>query len=192
MIRLVVGLGNPGRKYKDTRHNLGFQVIDLVAKKHKKKPKSGPGDFHFAQIDFEGRELYLVKPDTFMNDSGIAVSDCLKCWEVKPEELLVICDDLRLPVGRIRIRTKGSDGGHNGLKSIIAHLGSSDFPRLRMGIGQPEPNYPAEKYVLKPFHKKEKKIVKEMIQTAAEAVDYTIAEGVQKAMNRFNAKGGRA
>jgi peptidyl-tRNA hydrolase, PTH1 family len=192
MIRLVVGLGNPGRKYKDTRHNLGFQVIDLVAKKHKKKPKSGPSDFHFAKIDFEGRELYLVKPDTFMNDSGIAVSDCLKRWEVRPEELLVICDDLSLPVGRIRIRANGSDGGHNGLKSIIAHVGSSDFPRLRMGIGPNPPDYPAEKYVLKPFHKSEKKIVKEMIQTAREAVEYTIAEGVEKAMNRYNAKGGRA
>jgi len=187
-----VGLGNPGRKYKDTRHNLGFQVIDLSAKKHKKKPKSGPGDFHFAQIDFKGRELYLVKPDTFMNDSGIAVSNCLKRWEVKPEEFLVICDDLSLPTGRIRIRAEGSDGGHNGLKSIIAHVGSSDFPRLRMGIGPNPPGYAAEKFVLKPFHKSEKKIVKEMIQTTREAVEYTIAEGVEKAMNRFNAKGGRA
>src|SRR4030067_2691333 len=111
MIRLVVGLGNPGRKYKDTRHNLGFQVIDLLAKKHKKKPKSGSGDFHFAKIDFEGRELYLVKPDTFMNDSGIAVSECINRWEVRPEELLVICDDLSLPLGRIRIRAEGSHRG---------------------------------------------------------------------------------
>ena len=186
-----MGLGNPGRKYKNTRHSLGFQVIDLLAKQHKKKPKSDPGDFHLVQIDFKGRELYLVKPDTFMNDSGIAVSDCLKHWEVKPEELLVICDDLSLPTGKIRIRVKGSDGGHKGLKSIIAEIGTTDFPRLRMGIGPNPPDYPAEKYVLKPFHKSEKKIVKEMIQTATEAVDYTITEGAEKAMNRFNAKGGK-
>lgn len=187
-----MGLGNPGRKYKDTRHNLGFQVIDLLAKKHKKKPKSGRGDYHFTRIDFENRELYLVKPDTYMNHSGIAVSDCLKRWEVKPEELLVICDDLSLPTGKIRIRANGSDGGHKGLKSIIAESGTTDFPRLRMGIGPNPPDYPAEKYVLKPFHKTEKKIVKEMIQTAREAAEYTIAEGVEKAMNRYNAKGGRA
>src|SRR4030067_3196920 len=167
MIRLVVGLGNPGRKYKDTRHNLGFQVVDLLAKKHKKKPKSGQGEYHMARIDFKGRELYLVKPDTFMNNSGIAVSDCLMRWEVKPEELLVICDDLSLPVGRIRIRAKGSDGGHKGLKSIISDIRTTDFPRVRMGIGQPEPNYPAEEYVLEPLARSEKKIVKQMIKNAA-------------------------
>jgi len=186
-----VGLGNPGRKYKNTRHNLGFQVIDLLAKKLKKKPKSGVGDFHFAKMDFVGRELYLVKPDTYMNDSGIAVSECINRWEVKPEELLVICDDLSLPVGKIRVRAEGSDGGHKGLKSIIAEIGTTDFPRLRMGIGPNPPDYPAEKYVLKPFHKSEKKIVKEMIQTAAEAVELSITEGVEKAMNRYNAKGGK-
>ncbi len=185
-----MGLGNPGRKYKSTRHNLGFQVLDSLAKKHKKKLKSGPGDFHFARISFKDRDVYLVKPDTFMNHSGMAVSDCLKRWEVRPEELLVICDDLYLPLGRIRIRNKGSDGGHNGLKSIIAEIGTTDFPRLRMGIGQPQPNYSAEEYVLEPFARTERKTVRQMIKTAAEAADSCIIEGVEKAMNRFNATGG--
>ena len=187
-----MGLGNPGRKYKNTRHNLGFQVLDLLAKKHKKKAMAGGWEYHFAKVDFKGRELYLVKPDTFMNNSGLAVSDCVMRWEVKPEELLVICDDLSLPVGRIRIRARGSDGGHKGLKSIIGEIRTTDFPRVRMGIGQPEPNCPAEEYVLEPFARSEKKIVKQMIKTAAEAVDFCIKEGVQPAMNRFNGRGGRA
>jgi PTH1 family peptidyl-tRNA hydrolase len=190
MIRLIVGLGNPGRKYQDTRHNLGFQVLDLMAKKHKKKLKSGPGDFHFARISFVGQDLYLVKPDTFMNNSGVAVSDCLKRWEVMPEELLVICDDLSLPLGKIRIRARGSDGGHKGLKSIIAEIRTAEFPRLRMGIGQPLSNYPAEEYVLRPFAKSERKIVRQMLKTAAEAADFSISEGVERAMNRFNPTGG--
>ena len=186
-----MGLGNPGRKYKNTRHNLGFQVIDLLCKRHKRKPKSGRGGYDYTKISLADQNLHLVKPSTYMNNSGAAVCGCLERWEISPEELLVICDDLSLPLGKIRIRAGGSDGGHNGLKSIISQLGLTDFPRLRLGIGQNPPDYPAEKYVLEPFHRNEKKAVKEMIETATQAIEFTIDEGVQKAMNRYNSKGGR-
>ena len=185
-----MGLGNPGRKYQKTRHNLGFQVIDLLAKKHKQKPKRGRGKYEYAKVPLSDRVLYLVKPTTFMNNSGVAVSDCLYRWDVKPEDLLVICDDLSLTLGKIRIRIRGSDGGHNGLKSIIGQLDSSDFPRLRMGIGMNPLDYPAEEYVLEPFDKSEKKSVKEMIEMSAQAAELTISEGVEKAMNRYNHRGG--
>jgi len=190
MIRIIVGLGNPGRKYQKTRHNLGFQVVDLLAKRHKQKHKKGRGKYEYAKIALSDRVLYLVKPTTFMNDSGVAVSDCLYRWDVKPEELLVICDDLSLPLGKIRVRLRGSDGGHNGLKSVIGHLGSTDFPRLRMGIGMNPPDCPAEEYVLKPFDKSEKKSVKEMITISVEASEFALTEGVEKAMNRYNHRGG--
>jgi PTH1 family peptidyl-tRNA hydrolase len=189
MIRLVVGLGNPGRKYQNTRHNLGFRVLDLLLKNYRSKMKRGSKTFYFSKVNLEDRELYLVKPDTFMNLSGQAVKDCLNRWDVKKEETLVLCDDLNLPLGSIRIRPEGSDGGNNGLKSIIEELGTGRFPRMRLGIGSNPEGVPAEKYVLQNFRKDEKKTVTKLIQTAAEAVEFTLEEGLEKAMNKYNRGG---
>ena len=188
---MIVGLGNPGRRYENTRHNLGFQVIELLAKIYKKKLHKSRQDYDWARLSVNGEGLYLVKPRTFMNNSGLTVSDCLDRWGVASQELLVVCDDLSLPLGKSRIRAQGSDGGHNGLKSIISHVGTTDFPRLRMGIGQNPSGQPAEKFVLEPFEKREKKTVKEMTAQAAQAANFAVREGIEKGMNQFNNPGGQ-
>lgn len=186
MVRLVVGLGNPGRSYQKTRHNLGYRVVDLLAEKHKTKFKGGKGEYLYCRIVVEGRKVYLLKPLTFMNASGQAVFDSLRFFDLTPPELFVICDDVNLPLGTLRIREKGSDGGHKGLRSIIYQLGTEEFPRLRLGIGPAPEGVDLEDFVLQRFKKEEEKSVEELIQRGSQAVESSIILGVRESMNRFN------
>ena len=186
MIKLLLGLGNPGRKYTSTRHNLGYILAELLAKKKKAKFKPGKGEYVFAQIKIEDKEIILIKPQTFVNQSGIAAKQCLEDFDLDIENLLVLCDDTNLPLGKIRIRPKGVDGGHNGLKSIIYQLSSLDFARLRMGVGPPPPNVKMEDYVLDKFRPEEEDEVEEMLKQASLTTEEIISLGVAESMNRFN------
>jgi len=187
MVRLVVGLGNPGRSYQKTRHNLGYRVVDFLAEKHKTKLKGGKGEYLYCRVVVEGRKVYLLKPLTFMNASGQAVFDSLRFFDLTPPELFVICDDVALSFGSLRIREKGSDGGHKGLRSIIYQLGTEEFPRLRLGIGPAPEGIDLEDFVLQRFKKEEEKsVVEELIQRGSQAVESSIILGVRESMNRFN------
>lgn len=187
MVKLVAGLGNPGRKYSDTRHNLGFMVVDLLAERFESSFRKKKGDYRQGSIAISGRNVLLIKPFTFMNLSGLAIRQAIDYHGLNPDEVLVVCDDINLPVGKIRIRSGGSDGGHKGLRSTIEIVETTDFPRLRMGIGQPEdPEYPVEAYVLEKFDKDEREIVNEMIEHAASAVETIIRTGVEAAQQQYN------
>jgi peptidyl-tRNA hydrolase, PTH1 family len=186
MIKLLLGLGNPGRKYISTRHNLGYRLVELLAKRSKRKFKYSKGSYIFTEVKIKREKIILVKPQTFMNQSGIAAKECLDDFDLSPEELLVLCDDINLPLGKLRIRPKGTDGGHNGLKSIIYHLNTQDFARLRMGIELPRPEIRAEDYVLENFKSIEKDEVIKMLKDASSAVETVISQGITESMNRFN------
>jgi PTH1 family peptidyl-tRNA hydrolase len=182
---LVVGLGNPGREYEGTRHNVGFMVIDVLSKMlgievSRLKFKSLMGEGHF-----KGEKLVLLKPQTFMNLSGEALYDAVNFYKLPLENVIVIYDDKDLDVGKIRIRRKGSSGGHNGMNSIIYLLGSEDFPRIRIGIGRPEQG-DLVAHVLGKFNENEKKVIEEAVKKAAEAVIDIIENGIEHAMSRFN------
>jgi PTH1 family peptidyl-tRNA hydrolase len=171
-IRLVVGLGNPGARYQPMRHNVGYRVIDLLEARG-------------------GCPARLLKPESvFMNESGLPVTALARKNGITAGEILVVCDDFAIPLGTLRLRMKGSSGGHNGLKSIFEHLGTQDIPRLRAGIGPvPAEEDPAD-FVLKPFAKTEQEAVEAMIERAADAVLVAVNEGLEPAMNRFNQKTG--
>lgn len=187
-IGLIVGLGNPGPEYAGTRHNAGFMVIDRLLAG---LPAGRFEERHTASSSvwagkFRGRALLLQKPLTFMNLSGQAVALLARRSGIQPESILVISDDLDLPVGRLRLRNGGADGGHNGLKSIIAELGSSSFRRLRIGIGRPKPGETVD-YVLSKFEGEEERRFEASLAAAAEAVRTVLTGGMARAMNRFNA-----
>ncbi len=187
---LIVGLGNPGSKYAGTRHNMGFDTIDELVEKHrissdgvKMKGMSGRGIIG-------GERVILLKPMTYMNLSGEAVRAWLDYYKLDPEEdLIVIYDDVDQEPGRMRIRKKGSAGGHNGMKSIIQHIGTSSFPRIRIGVGAKPAGWDLADYVLGHFSKEDRKVVDEVIRDAADAVEMIISEGVDEAMNRYNSRG---
>ncbi len=186
-VRLVVGLGNPGPEYSRSRHNSGFMVIERLL-------AGWPGRFEEISIAqsrcftgrFRGRPLELQMPQTFMNLSGEAVGCLARKRQLLPEEILVVVDDMDLPLGRLRLRAGGSDGGHNGLKSIIAQLGSENFKRLRVGIGRPEPGKTVD-YVLSGFEGEELKLFEASLDGAAQAVKTVLSSGLGRAMNQFNA-----
>jgi PTH1 family peptidyl-tRNA hydrolase len=187
----VIGLGNPERRYVGTRHNIGFEVVDRLAQELRIQFKPGRGEFLIAQGSFRDHPLALIKPLTFMNDSGVAVMEVREQFDARNEDLLVVCDDFQLPLGHLRLRHRGSDGGHNGLYSIIYHLESEEFPRLRCGIASA--SMPADKnqmaeFVLAPFTAEELPFVNELIPQAKDACLYALTEGVTKAMNVFNKK----
>ena len=187
-IGLIVGLGNPGPEYAGTRHNAGFMVLDRLLAGF---PAGRFEERHTASSSvwagkFRGRALLLQKPLTFMNLSGQAVALLARRSGIQPESILVISDDLDLPVGRLRLRNGGADGGHNGLKSIIAELGSSSFRRLRIGIGRPKPGETVD-YVLSKFEGEEERRFEASLAAAAEAVRTVLTGGMARAMNRFNA-----
>ncbi len=188
---LVVGLGNPGSTYDGSRHNIGFAVADALAEELKIGFRPGKGDYLIASAPMHQRSLGILKPQTYMNNSGDAVRDALERFDVRPEDCLVVCDDFQLPLGQLRLRERGSDGGHNGLYSIIYHLASEDFPRLRCGIGSP--HMPAEKslmaaFVLSSFEHEERTAVSTMIQRARDACLSVVSEGLVPAMNKFNTR----
>ena len=186
MLNLIVGLGNPGERYKNTRHNLGYRVIDFLAGKNKKDFKPGKGDFLFCEIQIKEEIIYLTKPLAFMNSSGVAVVETLDNFNLEIENLLVVCDDVNLPLGKIRIREKGTDGGHKGLRSIICQLNSIDFARVRMGIGDIPEKVDLEEFVLEDFKEEEKEQVNQMVEKAAQAVENTWVNGIEDSMSRFN------
>ena len=185
-MKLVVGLGNPGQKYEGTRHNVGFQVIDHCEKSlniplNQSKFK---GVYGFEHINNE--KIFLLKPLTYMNLSGESVVPLMKFYKISVENLLVIYDDLDLKPGTIRLRQKGSHGGHNGMKSIINHLGTDEFNRIRIGIGRPEPGIPVSNYVLSSFHPEEGELVNQATLKASEAVEAWTKTPFLKVMNDFN------
>jgi len=184
--KLIVGLGNPGKEYEHTRHNVGFDIVDQFARAH---AIALTGRDHRAIIG-DGRvgesRVYLLKPQTYMNLSGEAVALFLRQKPLELSDILVVADDIALPVGRIRMRPGGSAGGHNGLKSLIAHFHSNEFPRLRIGVGAPvDPSIQID-FVLGRFSKAEQETVDEAMNRAVEAIEMWIAEGVEPAMNQFN------
>jgi PTH1 family peptidyl-tRNA hydrolase len=186
-IGLVIGLGNVGRKYEGTRHNVGFDVLDLVAGKCRATALPETDRYRLAQARYEDRDLVLAWPTTYMNRSGAAVQELLTRFDIQPEAMLVVVDDFALPLGRLRLRKSGSDGGHNGLASIIATIGTQDFPRLRLGIGPaPEGMDPAE-FVLGNFTESEFRQWKDMTATAADAVLHSITHRFDETMSRYNA-----
>ncbi len=190
-MKLIVGLGNPGKKYENTRHNVGFAVISDFRSQTPdfsdwKTDKKLNADVSAGKIN--GEKVVLVKPQTFMNESGRAVAAAAKFYKIKPTDVLVIHDDIDLPLGKIRIKKDGSSGGHRGIESIIKALASENFVRLKIGVA-PETrpkNFDAADFVLKKFSKTEGKAVKEIIKKATEVVAIILKEGAEKAMNQFN------
>lgn len=180
----VIGLGNPGREYEETRHNIGFQVVEALAGGRSDFEDRGSYIFRGGRI--AGKRVLLAKPLTFMNRSGLAVADLLDDFSLDTDRLLVVSDDVNLPLGRIRIRTRGGDGGQKGLRSIIESLGSEDFQRLRLGIGTPVHADPLADFVLAPFGEEEKSAVEDMIARAVDSIRLRLSEGVERAMEQFN------
>lgn len=185
-LKIIVGLGNPGKQYELTRHNLGFMVMQKLAERYKISLRSSSvTKAYCGKGKIEGQDVLLVLPTTYMNNSGVAVKKLAHAREVEYENILVVCDDLSLDFGRLRIRSKGSAGGHNGLKSIIALLETQEFPRLRMGIGQTG-SQDTKDYVLAEFSKKEKDILNEFVDRAAEGCVAWISQGIAPAMEQYN------
>lgn len=186
---IIAGLGNPDRKYQNTRHNIGFEVIDAIAGKNQitvgeRKHKAIIGKGYVS-----GQKVVLVKPQTYMNLSGESIRQVIDFYKAdEKSELIVIADDVSLEPGQIRIRKKGSAGGHNGLKNIILHLGHDEFCRVKMGVGEKPDGYDLADYVLGHFSDKEREVMDESIARAAEAVEMMIADGADAAMNQFNKK----
>lgn len=194
-MKLLVGLGNPGDQYAKTRHNIGFMVIEKVVEAFPVRALRPDKVMKLYQATIEGHDVLLVKPQTYMNLSGIAVREVLDRYQESPENLVVIYDDLDLDAGRLRIRRQGGHGGHKGMRSIIEHLDTRTFTRVRMGIGRPESSAigkdlsdrdPVVEYVLQPFYQEEIPIMQETIKRAVEAIKLIVADQIEIAMNRYN------
>jgi peptidyl-tRNA hydrolase, PTH1 family len=187
----VIGLGNPESRYSETRHNVGFKVVEHLSRELRFSFKAGRGQYLIAQGVANDRSLALIKPLTYMNESGLAVMEIREEFESTVEQLLVVCDDFQLSLGQLRLRLQGSDGGHNGLYSIIYHLQSDEFPRLRCGIASS--SMPTNKnlmadFVLEKFSADENPVVQQMIKNAADACLLAHSEGMTAAMNAYNRK----
>ncbi len=185
---LIVGLGNPGSQYEKTRHNIGFRVIDKLSELHniplnQKKHKAILGSGYI-----EGQKVILAQPQTYMNNSGESVREIADFFKIDPEDVLVIFDDISLAVGQLRLRKKGSAGGHNGIKSIISHLNSQDFPRVKVGVGEKPAGWDLADHVLAPFPKNEAEQVENAIKDAAAAVKMILTDSMESAMNVYNQK----
>ena len=184
---LIVGLGNPGREYQSTRHNAGFRAIDLLAEKLDCKIDRAKFQGLYAQVNYGGGKLFLLKPQTYMNLSGRAVLQLSAYFSIPPERIIVLFDDISLPPGRLRIRAEGSAGGHNGIKSIIAEVGSQAFPRVKIGVGaKPDPEFDLADWVLSTFSAKEEKDLRFALENAADAALSIIDKGVPETANKYN------
>lgn len=188
IMKCVIGLGNPGRKYEKTRHNVGFFVIDELIERHHLDFTKSKFKCDYAMEDIGGEKVLFIKPQTFMNLSGEGVRPLLDFYKIAVEDIVVIYDDLDLPTGKIRLREKGGHGGHNGIRSLIEHLGTKEFKRIRIGVGRPTNNTPVVKYVLQPFLKEEAADVDLAVQLAADAADMWFKEKFVDVMNQFNQK----
>ncbi|GFO86401.1 MULTISPECIES: aminoacyl-tRNA hydrolase [Anaerostipes] len=187
-MKVIVGLGNPGKKYENTRHNIGFAAIDYIAEKEGININTGKHKALVGSGYIDGVKVLLVKPQTFMNLSGESLRPIMDFYKLEPEDFLVIFDDIDLDVGRIRIRRKGSAGGHNGIKSIISHLGSMEFPRIKIGVGAKPPGYDLADYVLGHFSKADQEILQERFEDVYDAVKLIVGDDITEAMNRHNKK----
>lgn len=184
---IIAGLGNPGAKYEMTRHNAGFLAIDMLAMKQNKKIKRLKFHALTCDAEIEGKKCLLMKPQTFMNNSGEAIGEAAKFYKIPPQNIIVLSDDISLDVGKIRIRRKGSAGGHNGLKSIIAHLGSEDFPRVKIGVGKkPNAYMDLADWVLGRFPKELEPQLKEALENADGAISLIVQDKFDRAMNLYN------
>ena len=184
---LIVGLGNPGKKYENTRHNVGFQVIDELAERQGKPVQRLKFKALTGLLTIGGEKALVMKPVTYMNLSGEAVRPAADFYKLPPERILVISDDVALAAGRLRIRAKGSAGGHNGLKSIIQHLGTDQFPRIRVGVGEkPHPDYDLADWVLGRPQGEDKKAIDAAVKRAADAVECILTQGLERGMGKFN------
>jgi PTH1 family peptidyl-tRNA hydrolase len=186
MIKLIVGLGNPGNEYDQTRHNLGFRLVDAYLAKKRGRITEEKAKFHLATLRIKGDHLHIAKPQTYMNLSGEAVLTLQHRFELDVDEILVICDDFALPFGKLRLRAQGSDGGHNGLASIVENLGSGAFARLRMGVGPCPEGVPFEKFVLEEFSQEELDNLADFIKLGVSCLEFALYRGVAAGMNRFN------
>ena len=187
-MKLIVGLGNPGREYRDTRHNVGFMVVDEIARRHGIDWASGPSQLAETLIGkrFGAEPMMLAKPLTYMNNSGDAVAGLVRYFDVNHDDLIVVVDEAALPFGRLRARPRGSAGGHNGLKSIIERLGTTEFSRLRLGVGRGDGRRDLADHVLARFERGEQADLETLITRAADAAEMFAAEGISKVMNAFN------
>lgn len=185
---LIVGLGNPGKKHAANRHNAGFHCLDRLARAHQLVFDKKQDKAELASGQIAGRRVILAKPQTFVNLSGEAVGPVARFYKIEPHDILVIYDDLDLPQGTIRLRPSGSSGGHNGIKSIIEHLGTQDFARIRIGIGRPPGWMEPKSYVLQDFDAAERERIEEVYERVVAAVETFISDGIIETMNRFNAR----
>lgn len=183
----IIGLGNPGPDYAETRHNVGFHVIDILAERHGIRLRRRRLRSEVGQGEIAGRKVLLVKPQTFMNNSGEAAVKVCAYFDLQPQDLLIIYDDLDLPLGILRLRRAGRAGSHKGMRSVVEHLDTEEIPRLRLGIGPLPPEADAVEFVLSPFPVVEVAVVEQMLARAAEAVEYFLRAGLEAAMNKFNA-----
>lgn len=187
-MRLIVGLGNPGRDYRETRHNVGFMVVDEIARRHGLAWGTAPSQVPDAFVvkKFAPDPLLLAKPLTFMNRSGDAVAALARYYDIAPADLLVVVDEVALPFGRLRARARGSAGGHNGLKSIVDRLGTQEFPRLRLGVGRGDARRDLADHVLSKFEPDERAGLESFIAAAADAAEMFAADGIAPVMNAYN------
>jgi len=187
-MKLIVGLGNPGKEYRETRHNVGFKVADEIAKRHGLTLAMAPSQVPDAFIakKFGAEPLLIAKPQTFMNNSGDVVAALARYYDIATGDLLVVVDEVALPFGRLRARARGSAGGHNGLKSVIARLGTTEFPRLRLGVGRGDARRDLADHVLSKFEADEQSALEEFIARAADAAEMFAVDGIEKVMNTYN------
>ena len=187
-MKLIVGLGNPGSEYAKTKHNVGFMLADALAERLAAAPWREKFNALVSEAYIGAEKVLIAKPQTYMNNSGEAVAPLMNWYKLEPEELIVIHDDMDLPAGTIRIRKKGSAGGHNGIKSILSHLGDENFSRVRIGIGRPLPGWNVVNHVLAPFPEEDALKVREAILYLLPAIECMVKEDVDIAMNRYNPK----
>lgn len=185
-MKCIVGLGNPGRKYKETRHNVGFMAIDTIASSLGVKLDEKKFNCRYAITMWRGEKVLFIEPQTFMNLSGEGVRPLIDYYKIAPEDVLVIFDDLDLPTGKIRLREKGGHGGHNGIRSLIQHLATKEFKRIRIGIGRPIEQMAVVDYVLQKFSKQELRDIADAIDNTAKAVETYVADNFNSAMNKYN------
>jgi PTH1 family peptidyl-tRNA hydrolase len=183
-VQALIGLGNPGNRYRDTRHNVGYLVVDHFSAVKNIPFQPGKGDYYYKELEINDEQVLIFKPTTYMNNSGRAVRRIIEDFSLTIEQLLIVCDDFNLPFGAFRFRQKGSDGGHNGLKSIIYNLQTEDFNRFRFGIGDVFSD--ASEFVLESFSRRESKKLNDLLPISTEAIHHWLKEGIQTTMNRYN------
>lgn len=185
-MKIIAGLGNPGLQYAKTKHNVGFMLLDALAQHLGASPWKEAFTSLISEVRIDGEKIFLVKPQTYMNESGAAIGPMLTYYKVRLEDLIVVHDDMDIPAGMIRIRKKGGSGGHNGIKSIIAHVGGENFPRIRIGIGRPLSGWSVIDHVLAPFSSEDIPHIRTAIEMLLPAVSTMVTDGVDLAMNRYN------